>query len=89
MDLRTQPSEEVPVKEWSLTTHDISGGGVSFLTPQQIVLAGESVEGTLYLETKDGVSRVDFKGKVVYTSKVGSDFHKTAIEFRGHERSLS
>jgi len=67
-----------PIK---LTTHDLSGGGLSFLYPYQLVRSGDVVEGYLKLKSNSFQKKVDFKGKVLHLIKQPNQVIRCSIEF--------
>lgn len=74
-------SEENENETITVTTHDISGGGVAFLTRSQLVEFGDKVTGTLYLKTRKESQMVAFRGKIVNVMKQSNGMFKNAIEF--------
>lgn len=75
-------------KQISILTHDISGGGVSFLSRDKIVEMGDLVEGALFLKTTTERKMVAFKGKVVYAMKHHDQFYKIALQFVDMKESV-
>ncbi|GIO23517.1 flagellar brake protein [Oceanobacillus sp. J11TS1] len=84
MDLILPPAkdtEETEGESITVTTHDISGGGVSFIAHSKKVEVGDEVTGVLYLKTKLDTQKIEFKGKVVNVIKQANKMYKNAIQF--------
>ncbi len=74
--------EESEDKEWDLYTHDISGGGVSFLNEQEILAENDFLHGTMELKRANEEHIVDFTAKVVNIMKQINNFYKISLEFQ-------
>ncbi|WP_152655920.1 flagellar brake protein [Oceanobacillus sp. CFH 90083] len=88
MDLTLPPAEginenreEIEAENITVTTHDISGGGVAFFTNFKIVEIGDQVTGVLYLKEKSDTQKIAFKGKIVNVMKQQNKMFKNAIQF--------
>lgn len=75
------PNKPEQMIELNTHTYDIGGGGVSFLSTENIVEEGDIVEGKLYLNRKERSSIVKFKGKVVRLLHMPNEINRIAIEF--------
>ncbi|NEU30623.1 hypothetical protein GN156_07490 [bacterium LRH843] len=77
------PSKEKSneIKNTIFLTHDISGGGFSFLCPYKVVEKGALVEGILQMKTKDFQKKVKFHGKIVNVIKQEGHFFRFSLEF--------
>ncbi|MFD1064992.1 flagellar brake protein [Oceanobacillus locisalsi] len=88
MQVTLLPAEETDVhleenkKETvNVTTHDISGGGVAFLTRSKLAETGDKVTGILFLKTRQESQTITFHGKIVNVMKQPNGMMKHAIEF--------
>lgn len=62
-------------------THDISGGGLSFLTPQKSVGENEIVNGVVHLQLKNKKLEIKFKGKIIRVMQQENDMYKSSLQF--------
>lgn len=76
-----QENKSKEVEELAVLTHDISGGGISFLYPSKIFREGDFIKGSLHLKTSTDQQKISFDGRVVNVLKHESKFYKTSIEF--------
>ncbi|PWA09778.1 hypothetical protein DCC39_12510 [Pueribacillus theae] len=75
------PDNSSEIEYTTLLTHDISGGGLSFLYPDKLVEKGDLVVGTLHLKTKNDQKKIGFNGKVVNMIKLQNKFFRISLEF--------
>ena len=62
-------------------THDISGGGLAFLTPQKSVEENEVVDGVLHLTLKNKKLEIKFKGKIIRVIQQENNIYKSSLQF--------
>lgn len=74
--------EDVEDKVWELYTHDISGGGVSFLNEREILAEDDFLHGTVELKRANEEPVVSFTAKVVNIMKQINNFYKISLEFQ-------
>lgn len=68
-------------QEINVYTHDLSGGGVSFLTEKSMVEIGDVVTGVLYIEKNTAPLEVTFKASIVNIMRHESQFYKISLQF--------
>lgn len=78
------PSKSNPkqTETYHLHTHDISGGGLSFLNPHKLAENGEMAAGKLFLKTDTYETEVPFHANVVSVAKTDRDVFRMALEFK-------
>lgn len=69
------------VEALTVFTHDISGGGVSFLFSNRVVEEDTEVKGILRLKTDSNEQKVEFKSRVVRVVKQGKNLYQTSLQF--------
>lgn len=77
-----EEDKEVEDKVWELYTHDISGGGISFLHEQKILKKDDFIHGTIELKSEEGEEKVTFTANVVNIMPHINNFHKISLEFQ-------
>lgn len=74
--------ENAEDKVWHLYTHDISGGGVSFLHERKILAEDDFIHGIIELKRESEEHVANFTAKVVNIIKQNNDFYKISLEFQ-------
>ena len=69
------------VTEISALTHDISGGGLSFLTREKLVNKDDVVQGIVHLKLGSKQLKVRFKGEIVRVTRQDNQFYKNSLQF--------
>lgn len=62
-------------------THDISGGGLSLLTPQKSVEENEIVNGVVYLHLKNKKLEIKFEGKIIRVIQQENNMYRSSLQF--------
>ena len=77
------PEEENPDKKKKVKvyTHDLSGGGISFLSKDNIVNIDDAVTGTLYLKKKHQSMTKHFEATIVNVIKHNDRFYRISLQF--------
>ena len=84
LDSAEDDSEHEPIK---LTTRDISGGGVSFLSPDPMEY-GMLIHGRLHLPSNSSEAAVPFHGKILNCMKQSDQLFKISLEFLNMNESV-
>lgn len=67
--------------ELNVYTHDLSGGGVSFLAENKTIEIGTTVTGVLFIKKNKAPLEISFKANVVNVMKQESHFYKISLQF--------
>jgi|HigsolmetaGSP12D_1036236.scaffolds.fasta_scaffold00105_3 c-di-GMP-binding flagellar brake protein YcgR len=70
-----------------LKTRDLSGGGLSFLYPNEIA-TGMLVKGTLHLKTSRYRNTIGFHGQIVNCMKQEDRWYRVSVEFLNMKESV-
>src|SRR5699024_11048027 len=75
------PGEENPDKKEKVKvyTHDLSGGGISFLSKDNIVNIDDAVTGNLYLKKKHESITKHFEATIVNVIKNNDRFYRISL----------
>lgn len=79
LNLDLQESKENTVVPKKVITRDISGGGLSFISPFKLKV-DEQVQGVLRLETNTYQNAISFKGRIVHCQKEQNSY-RISLEF--------
>lgn len=69
-------------------THDISGGGLAFLTPEKSVETNEVVDGMIHLKLKNKQLEIKFTGKIVRVIQQENNVYKSSLQFLDMSESV-
>ncbi|CAG7645256.1 flagellar brake protein [Paenibacillus allorhizosphaerae] len=81
VSLSTLPADNQEAEPYgTYVTHDLSGGGLSFLCPHKLE-EGELVAGSLQLDTARSRKSIAFTGKIINNVKIRNKRYKVSLEF--------
>ena len=69
-------------------TYDISGGGLSFLSDDQIVAEEDIVEGKVVLQSQKTENVIEFTGRIVNVMKQENQMYRISLEFIDMKESI-
>lgn len=68
------------VEHLTTFTHDISGGGISFLSTYKVTEEDRFTKGILHLKTNNGSEKIHFNGKIVNVMKQ-NQIYRISLQF--------